>query len=591
MKQAPARFQALSCAGLGGVVGASTCAPLLAAWPCGPGVVWTPTELWELALIGACVGGLLGAVLSLGARHRTPVGAVVAGLLPAAVWAWIPMLPVDGRALLRVDPGAVGVLVGAALVVWGVVRLVRHPAVHALAAVLFVCVIALRWPPLSSPIEAAPAGPDLVLVTIDTTRADLVPGFGGDLAPAEMPFLSAWAEGSRRFTRAYAPTALTGPSHTSILSGQHVLQHGILANGRDIPPTVPLVPEQLQAAGWTTRGWTSAAVLAAHLGFGRGFDHYDSLFEQRLRYGHPLFQVLPRRRVGGTGFVREDAETVAHALSAPKTTGRTLTWVHLYGPHWPYTPTAEHAAAAGVDPILDTGPTGPVPLNHAADLPDAVRTHAIALYRAELRTLDDYLARLLGPLSEDTRVVVVADHGESLDEHGLLFNHGRLTTTPSTRVPLFVRGPGYPPGTDDRTVSLHQLAPTLLHLADLDPAPFGTPLHETPADAVSVSVASADVFGSEEAPPFGPLGAFAAVSIRSGDWSKSASQWHPAGWSSLSVDPRELAPKAMPADPASAQSTALETRWVDVVSQSIDAPTEVDAQTRAALEALGYSEP
>jgi len=438
------------------------------------------------------------------------------------------------------------------------------------------------------------------LVTVDTTRADLVPGFGGDLEPADMPFMNAWSTSTRRFTHAYAPTALTGPSHTSILSGQHVLEHQILANGRTIPEDTPWVPERLHAAGWFTRAWVSAAVLDARLGFHRGFRVYDSKFDRRLVYGHPLLAWVPRRRVGGTGFTRADPHTVDQVIHSPSPDGRTFTWVHLYGPHWPYTPDPVHADALGVAPTLDLGRDGPVPLNHKTDLSERTRNHAVALYRAELRTLDDQLKRLLTSIPEETRVVVVADHGESLDEHGLFFNHGRLATAPSTRVPLWVRGPGYPPGTDDRTVSLHQLAPTLLHLADEPHEDMGVALHETSADAVSVSVSSAAVFEAADAPHLHSLGDLASVAVRSGQMSKTASVWHAPGWSQLSTNPRELwgaddvVDDTNATDSATATVTQIETAWRHAIATplrgSAPASEDVDAETKAALEALGYIE-
>ena len=122
---------------------------------------------------------------------------------------------------------------------------------------------------------------------------------------------------------------------------------------------------------------------------------------------------------------------IKQGFTDPGGARRVFTWVHLYGPHWPYEPDPVHAAALGVAPTIDGTQHGPVPLNFRSDIPEDLQAHAKALYRAELRTLDDQLARLFAAAGADTRIVLAADHGESLDEHGLLFNHGRLSTAPS----------------------------------------------------------------------------------------------------------------------------------------------------------------
>lgn len=585
-----------TCSALGALVGATSTAGLVCAWPVQQGVIWTAAEQGMLFALGAGTGGLLGGLLGWGSHRAGPSGACVAGMLPSAILLAVPWIPVAGRTVLRADPATLGLLAGAALVYWGVVRSLRHPVLHALLATIPVGLLALAWPTEATQHRTAPSapGPDVLLITVDTTRADLIPGFHGDRSAADMPGVAAWSKGARRFDRAYAPTALTGPSHTSILSGRHVMEHGIVANGRDVPLLLPMVAMRFQHHGWHTQAWVSAAVLEARLGFDRGFNDYDSRFTDRLQYGHPLFALWPRRRTGGTGFVREDSDTVdrvlARGLSDPEGHRRTFTWVHLYGPHWPYEPDPDHAAALGVAPTLDGSPHIPIPLNLRSDLDPAVKAHAVALYRAELRTLDDQLTRLLDAAGPNAHIVLVADHGESLDEHGLLFNHGRLSTTPTARVPLWIRGPSYAPGLDERTVSIHQVAATLLALGGLPTDAMGTPIHETADDAVAVTLSANSVFEADADATAPDLGDLASLGVRQGRWSRSASLWHQAQWFDLSTDPSEQ--QTIPADavPDHARS-AITTMWERVVARRLDAPDDIDADTEAALRALGYIEP
>ena len=560
------------------------------------GVVWTPGELSQVALLALSAGALLGLLGAVVVKPRSRMLAAATGFIAVVGVLMIPWLPETGRARLAIPLGWMGMLAGGGLVSLGMLRRWTGPGWVPLA------VGAVAWSVAAWPLRpATPAGqsegPDILLVTVDTTRADLVPGFGGDLPPASMPAITAFSALSRRYTQAFAPTALTGPSHASMLSGVAPQDHGVLANGRLLPPLLPWVPALLSAEGWRTQAFVSTAVLDGKLGYARGFHHYDSRFLRRLRHGHKLLRVWPRRATGGSGFVRLDADTVSRALAAGLSGTASFpvfTWVHLYGPHWPYTPEAGHAEAQGVGPELLGGPPGPIPLNLKSELPAATIAHATALYRAELATLDDQLDRLLSAVPPDTVVIVVGDHGESLDEHGLLFNHGPLSTAPSTWVPLWVRAPGLPAGVEDTPVSIVDIAPTLIDLAGLDHSIPGRSLRQPDPQAVVVSLSSASVFGDKAAAVAGdseigePLGPYASVAVRQGRWSRVGSIWHVPYWVDRTLDPRELHEGGVP--PAEV-ADRLNEAWQDLVaSPGRDlAPLEEDQQE--VLEALGYLEP
>jgi len=559
------------------------------------GVVWTSFELAVIAAVGGLSGALLGIfgafVVGTGGRAR----ALTAGVLPTLPVLLIPWLPEEGRTLVQVPLPWLGLLLGGGLTALGVLRRWQEArwVPLGLVSTAWGTLVAIAGP---APPSSGAQGPDILLVTVDTTRADLVPGFGGALDPADMPTMAAFSAESVRFTQAFAPTALTGPSHASLLSGLSPHLHGVLANGRVLPPLLPWAPAVLQAAGWETQAFVSTAVLDGRLGFSRGFDRFDSRFRRRFKHGHPLLRVLERRTTGGAGFVRPDAETVSHAVSQGLTTtasGALFSWVHLYGPHWPYTPEPVHADALGVAPAL-SGATGPFPLNLKSDLTQDTITHAKALYRAELRTLDDQLARLIEAVGPDTVVVIVGDHGESLDEHGLLFNHGPLSSAPSTRVPLWIRAPGVPPGVVDSPVSIADVGASLLDLVGLPTGVPGQSLLSVRPDAVVVSMSSSEVFMDEVdavgLPPLEglDLGAFASLAVRSGNWSRVGSAWHPARWVYRPTDPRELSEGPAPPAPIAARLTA---EWDALVARPAQPVAPIDDDQQAVLEALGYLEP
>ena len=509
---------ALLCAALAGGVGWW----LGAAWPQTMGVILTAAERAEagrlLAGAGAVGGGLLGALLARRWRWLVALGLVVLG----AVWRGTEARP-----------------------------------------------------------AAQPRGPDLLLITLDTARADHFDFIGGDVMAAHTPALSALAERAVVFTEAFSPVAITGPAHTSMLSGQHPLSHAVLRNGVAVPEALPWVPEQLQQAGWSCEAWVSAAVLDASLGFARGFSRYDSAFADRLALGHPLLASLGEDRRGSSArFSRAGAQTVAAVLEAERPAGQKIfTWVHLYDAHWPYTPSEAAAAAAG---LPDAAPL-PVKglafvLNLSSAYSDAEIARGKALYRAGLGDLDAQVAALLA-WAGDAPVVVVGDHGESLGEHELLFSHGRLAFAPDTKVPLLIAAPQLPPARVDALVETTAVAPTLLALAGL--ADEAGTLLAPAADQQLVAVAAVEERRQDEGDT--TLGALASVVVRQGDRSVGVSRWHDRAAYDRARDPRELHPQ-----PISAGDPLSET-MARIIATGV-APAASEDGLEDALRALGYVE-
>jgi tetratricopeptide (TPR) repeat protein len=230
-----------------------------------------------------------------------------------------------------------------------------------------------------------PAGPpSIVLVTLDTTRADRLGAYGDPLA--QTPHLDGLALQSALFRNAITPVPLTLPAHASMFTGLYPDEHGLRDNASgSLSPSHPHVAEDLQGMGYATGAFVSAYVVAPGKGLERGFDDY-----------------------GDPGTERAAAQTVDAALAWwDGTEGPRFLWVHLFDAHRPY---------------VATGQTG-----------DA--------YRDEVAVLDVAVGRILDSVGEDTAVVVAADHGENLWD-GSELEHGMVLTRSVLRVPLLVRPPG-----------------------------------------------------------------------------------------------------------------------------------------------------
>jgi arylsulfatase A-like enzyme len=302
--------------------------------------------------------------------------------------------------------------------------------------------------------------PNLILVSLDTTRRDHTSVYGYERATT--PNLEKLAAGGVRFAMAYAPSATTGPSHATLFTGLHPITHRVVKNGRVLTPPHETLAERLRAHGWATAGVVSSYVLDARFGYAQGFDVWDDDFD-------PASATVRNEKWEGAPvevFDRRADATTAHAVAwldgrsertagPPRDASRPFfLFVHYFDPHAPYVPPAELARAF---PPAD----GP-----GAGLP-ALR----ARYDAEIAFADQQLGVLLDALdarglAEDTIVAVTADHGEGLMQHGLLM-HGAQIYEEQVRVPLVLRWPARLPAgrVVEGAVALIDLPPTLLELA------------------------------------------------------------------------------------------------------------------------------
>jgi len=276
---------------------------------------------------------------------------------------------------------------------------------------------------------------NVLLVTIDTLRADAISAYGG---PAQTPNLDRLASRGARFTFAHSHTVVTLPSHTSILSGLLPYEHGIRDNsGFRVRAGTPTLATRLKARGFATAAFVGGFPLTKRFGLTPGFDVYD---DQMPETRGAIEASMPERRAD---------LVVSRAIEwMARQQGQFFEWVHVFDPHSPYRPADDLAAQYASQPYFGE----------------------VAFVDRALGPLFDRLSSLARP----TLVIVTADHGESLGEHGEL-THGMFAYEATIHVPLIVaridpRASAVPSGlVVDAPVRHIDIVPTVLDAVGAEP--------------------------------------------------------------------------------------------------------------------------
>lgn len=303
-----------------------------------------------------------------------------------------------------------------------------------------------------------PAGPNVLLVTVDTLRADRLGCYGHDAAAS--PVTDGLAARGTLFEQAYAQRGSTWPSLASLLTGQHPVTHGVRSNGMRFAPGAGGTH---LAEALTAHGYTCGAVLTNALDQDwRGFAQEIGASQE------PQDENAAREAVRWMGaFAKEPF----------------FLWVHYVAPHDPYTPPAafqrfgDPAYAGKMDGHPETT-TPAMLLPGGAEEADLAQVRA--LYDGEVAWSDAQIQPLLDALAgrgllERTLVVVTSDHGEELYDHNRFFFHNASVYEPVLRIPLVLSQPGAIPAGEriDDLVQSIDLAPTILDLLGLEiPASF-----------------------------------------------------------------------------------------------------------------------
>ncbi len=399
-------------------------------------------------------------------------------------------------------------------------------------------IFGLTDPVRSASGEAPPEGstqPDVVFVTLDTTRADALGSYGAD--DAGTATLDRLASSGLRWERAITASPLTLPAHATLMTGLEPPLHGVRDNGLVAlgvgPPTLA---EAFAAAGYRTGAVIASAVLDRRFGLDRGFEHYDD--------------VLTAERVGEYGYPERDADQVTAAAldwaGGLRDGERYFLWVHYYDPHAPYQTRLGGAATER------------------------------QRYAAEVAHVDRALGRLLDGLPGDPErrlVAVVADHGEMLGEHGERA-HGILLYRSALEVPMILSGPGIVAGTRSETVATRDLAATVAEVAGVSFRGRSL-LLETPRTGEAIY---SETFLPSTAYGWSPM-----LAITEGRW-RYVEAPQPELFDFV-ADPGEET-NLVNREPERAET--LRSRLADFAPESQPEPGEVARDLAAELRALGY---
>lgn len=321
--------------------------------------------------------------------------------------------------------------------------------------------------------------PSIVLVTLDTTRADFLGCYGDTLAST--PVIDAFARQGILYDRAFCHAPLTVPSHASMLTARYPRSSGVMRNSDAIPEEAPHVAAILAGAGYETAAFTSVKILSERAGFGRGFATFDMPESTRSRAGE---------------------QTVAAALAwlaERKSEAPCLLWVHLFDPHFPYRGTdglAHYDGAASYDGALREGTWKEIEHVSNVSWNDTEHERLLTLYRSMIAYSDHWIGALFDGLRsarqwDNADIYFVTDHGEAFGE-GTYLEHANAIHPAVTRIALIRKPPARLSdmrGQAGTVVSSVQgaidIAPTMLRATGIEPpaAMEGRTLYATTAEA------------------------------------------------------------------------------------------------------------
>ncbi len=397
------------------------------------------------------------------------------------------------------------------------------------------------------------ARPNVIIVTLDTTRADHIGCYGNN--NIETPVMDRLAKEGVRFDRLYASAPITLPNHASILTGTHPAFHGARNNGTfKVDESITTAAEIFKNRGYQTAGFIASFPLLARFGLDQGFDVYDDRIEEGKEKRTFLFQ---ERRA-------EDVNRAVFNWLDKRQDGPFFVWVHYFDPHFSYEAPSPYREKYFFEP-----------------------------YDGEIAYADAQLGELLSRfrekgLLENAIVVVTADHGESLGEHKEK-THAILIYYATVQVPLIIWAPGILPAgqVEEDLVRSIDILPTVLDYADI----------EVPSDVQGVSLRpliedredSLDLIAyTETLAPFLHFHWTPLESVRTNEWLYIHAE--PEELYNLKNDPKELDNLADAEPKTLARTRDIFKKEKNAIQNPspVDGTIRMDAETQDRLRALGY---
>ncbi len=423
----------------------------------------------------------------------------------------------------------------------------RRAALVACGLLILITVGVLQW------YRRSPR-PNIILVTFDTTRADHLGAYGYEQGLTDA--FDDFASRGVLFERAYAPTPITLPSHTTMLTGLYPPEHDLRVNGSGrLAPEIPFLPEILQEHGYDTGAFIAAApVLGAQFGLDRGFDTYND---------DPAKLSARTRPYGGERRDGEEVVDLALAWLKQRTSRPFFCWIHLYDAHGPYDSFADVYQQRFEETPYDAGVAW------------EVRQFGRVTAFLEDRQLD-----------ANTVVVVAGDHGEGLDDHGE-HEHGMLIYNTTLHVPFVFVGPQFcqPDTRVSSEVSLVDLMPTLLDMLKI-PAPKHVSGRSLLAALKGQAIEPQDCYAESEMPYF--LNRWSPLrTVISGRW-KYIQTTRPELYN-LDEDPDELNNLVETAGDARRRLQSLLIALEDSFQRTKAEDVELSERDVANLKSLGYA--
>jgi len=336
---------------------------------------------------------------------------------------------------------------------------------------------------------AAPPARHVVIISLDTTRADYIGVYGSQI---RTPRIDALAGESIVFKASYAAATTTLSSHVSLFTGVWPHSHGVVRNGFTVDERNLMLPEILGAAGFRTAGFSAAVALSELLNFPQGFEVWDQDPERFA--GHEVANREARRA--------EEITDAALAYLRETDDARLFLFVHYVDPHTPYAPPEPYRSIYGSIPddltgsletvraaqqahrealIEDTGvgwsreQASAALFRNPPARPLGIDRHLANLYAGEITYMDHHVGRLLDGMRaagvyHDALIIITSDHGETFWEHGDVWNHGLGVYETTARVPLVIRFPGgvHAGKSFDSLVSNVDIVPTVLEQLGLE---------------------------------------------------------------------------------------------------------------------------